>query len=329
MNNSSSKKILSLDAGASKIRLVVFDDSGHTLGSMVKSPGVNISINPEESSRKIIKSISDLLDSLNLGYDDIAHYSLGVAGISDDKGRDMLFKRLDAKEISNITHLSSDVNPIFEINCSDNSAILVSVGTGFICLGRDQNSKIIKGAGKGLEVDTGSGFWIGKELILNLSFSRNVDQDENEFSELLDMTLGHYQATELNTVLDSIMNSDDRYSAIASVSKPLIALAEEGNEIALSIMQQSTQYIAEYILTLIDQVSYLNDELIIISNGGVLGSSFYRESLTDALSFDFDKINWLFPSISTAYYPGLLSCKIIGVNINVEDILKENYISYD
>ena len=326
MSNSSSRKILSLDAGASTIRLAVFNESGETLGSMIKKPGANISINPEESTKKIIKSISDILDSISLSYDDIAHYSLGIAGISDDKARDMLFKRMDEKKISNITHLSSDVNPIFEINCSDNSAILVSVGTGFITLGRDLDNKIIKGGGEGLELDLGSGYWMGKELILNLSFSRNIDQDENEFSDLLAMTLKHYQATELNVALDEIMNSDDKYSAIASVSKPLIDLAENGNQIAISIIQQSTQYVADQVLALIDQISYMNDDLIIIANGGILGNSFYRESLSDALSFDFKNINWLFPSISTAYYPGLLSCKILGININVEDILKENPI---
>ena len=324
MNSSSVKKILSLDAGASTIRLVIFNESGETLASMTKKPGANVSVNPEESTKKIIKSISDILESASLSYDDISHYSLGIAGISDDKGRDMLFKGLDGKKISNITHLSSDVNPIFEINCSDTSAILVSVGTGFISLGRDLDNKIIKGGGEGLEIDFGSGYWMGKELILNLSFSRNIEQDENDFSDLLNMALKHYGVAELNTALDEIMNSDDKYSSIASISKPLINLAEEGNQIALSIIQQSTQYIAEHILTLTDQISYTNKELIIIANGGVLGNLFYRESLIDALSFDFKNISWLFPSISTAYYPGLLSCKILGVNINVEDILKEN-----
>ena len=85
-------------------------------------------------------------------------------------------------------------------------------------------------------------------------------------------------------------------------------------------------YVADYILTLIDQISYTANELIIIANGGVLNNSFYRDSLEDAISFDFNNLKWLFPTISTAYYPGLLSCKIIGIDIKVEDILKENPI---
>ena len=315
---------MSLDAGASNIRLILFNEKGKTLGSMVKKPGANIAVNPEESTKKIIKGISDILEDAALSYDDISHYSLGIAGISDEKGRDMLFKALDGKKISHITHLSSDVNPLFDINCSDNSAILVSVGTGFISLGRSSDNKIIKAGGVGLEEDFVSGYWIGKELILSLSFSRNENQNEDEFSEILKMSLEHYQATALNIAIDNIMSSDDKYSQIASIAKPLIKLAKDNNEIALSIIQQSSQYVADYILTLVDQISYNNNNLIIIANGGILKSSFYRESLVDALSFDFDKINWLFPSISTAYYPGLLSCKILGLSTSVEDILKEN-----
>ena len=131
--------------------------------------------------------LSEILDNSNLTYDEIAHYSLGVAGISNKDARDLLFKKLEDKQISKITHLSSDVNPVFEMNCSDNSALLVSVGTGCICLGRDDENKIIKSAGMGLDKDPGSGFWMGRELIVNLSFSRNLDQDETEFQELLDM----------------------------------------------------------------------------------------------------------------------------------------------
>jgi len=185
----------------------------------------------------------------------------------------------------------------------------------------------VKAAGIGLEEDFGSGYWIGKELILSLSFSRNEEQDQDEFSEILDLSLNHYQTKDLNSAIDRIMISDDRYSQIASLAKPLIGCANNDNQIALSIIQQSSQYAADYILTLADQISYTNNDLFIIANGGILNSSFYRQSLTDALSFDFDNINWLLPSISTAYYPGLLSCKILGLSTTVKDILKENPIA--
>ena len=145
-------------------------------------------------------------------YDDISHFSLGLAGISDDAAREMLFKRLEECNISSRTHLTSDVNPIFEMNCSDNSAVLVNVGTGSVCIGRDEAGKLVK----------------------------------------------------------------------------------------------------------------INDELILIANGGVINNALFRKSLADALSFDFKSIKWLFPTISTSYYPGLMSAKMLGMKININDIIREN-----
>ena len=323
MDTTTIDKILSLDAGASNIRAVIFDKNAKTIEDYRIERGGNISIDPEESSKIIISAISEILDKAKLGYDDISHFSLGVAGISDKTAREMLFKRLDEKNISSKTHLSSDVNPVFEMNCSDNSAILVSVGTGCICLGRNLENQIEKVGGLGLDDDSGSGYWMGKELILNLSFSKNEDYNEKDYNELLDMSLEFYQFSELNDAIDNIMSSNDRYKKVASICKPLFELAKKGNEIALSIVQQGSQHMADKILLLCDQISYTNDEIIIIANGGILRDSFFRKALSDALSFDFTSTKWLFPTISSAYYPGLISSKILGIDISINDILKQ------
>jgi len=317
-------KILSLDSGASNMRSVIFDQSGRTIASHDVPIGGNITIDCENSTKHIISTISDLLNKAKLSYDNIEQFSLGVAGISNDAARELLFRRLEECNISSKTHLTSDVNPIFEMNCSDNSAVLVSVGTGCICLGRNMENKIEKIGGLGLEEDAGSGFWIGKELILNLSLSKNENYNEEEFNELLEMTLDFFDSTELNIAIDKLMESSDKYRKIASICNPLFELAKNGNEIAISIVQQASQHIAEMIIFLCDQISYANDDLILIANGGVINNKFFRKSLADALSFDFKHIKWLFPTISSAYYPGLMSAKMLGIKIDVNDIMKYN-----
>ena len=207
------------------------------------------------------------------------------------------------------------------MNCADNSAILVNVGTGAICLGRNMQNKIEKVGGLGLDDDLGSGFWMGKELLIKLSFNKNDDHNEKEFNELLDMTLNFFEYDELNSAIDAIMQSTDRYEKIASICESLFGLARNGNEIAISIVQQGSQHIADMIILLCDQISYISDELILISNGGVINNSFFRKSLSDALSFDFTSIKWLFPTLSSAYYPGLLSAKMLGMKVSINDII--------
>ena len=318
------RKILSIDSGASNVRSVIFDESGKTIISNDSQEGANITIDCEDSTKRIISIISDTLSKSSLSYDDISHFSLGLAGISDDAAREMLFKRLEECKISNRTHLTSDVNPIFEMNCADNSAILVSVGTGAICLGRNIQNNIEKVGGLGLDHDAGSGFWMGKELMIKLSFNKNEDHNERDFNELLERTLDFLGFDELNLAIDTIMQSNDRYQKIASICDYLFDLANNGNEIAISIVQQGSQHIADMIIVLCDQISYINDELIIIANGGVMNNSFFRKSLSDALSFDFTNIKWLFPTISSAYYPGLLSAKMLGMKVDINNIIENS-----
>ena len=317
-------KILSLDSGASNIRSVIFDQTGRTIASHDVMEGANITIDCENSTKRVISTISDLLSKARLSYDDISHFSLGLAGISDDAARELLFKRLEECKISSRTHLTSDVNPIFEMNCADNSAVLVSVGTGAICLGRNTQNNIEKIGGLGLDQDLGSGFWMGKELMIKLSFNKNEDHDEKEFNDLLNMTLDFFDSNELNLAIDSIMQSSDRYRKIASICDPLFDFAKAGNEIAISIVQQGSQHIADMIIFLCDQISYINDELILIANGGVINNTLFRKSLADALSFDFKSVKWLFPTISSSYYPGLMSAKMLGIKININDIIRHN-----
>ena len=148
------------------------------------------------------------------------------------------------------------------------------------------------------------------------------DHNEKEFNELLNMTLNFFEFDELNSAIDTIMQSSDRYQRIASICDSLFELANNGNEIAISIVQQGSQHIADMVIFLCDQISYINDELILIANGGVMNNSFFRKSLSDALSFDFTTIKWLFPTISSAYYPGLLSAKMIGMKVSINDIIE-------
>ena len=316
------KKILSIDSGASNIRIVIFDELGNTIFSDKINEGANIAVDRENCTKQIIKVLSESLNKASLSYEDINHFSIGVAGISDESARELLFKRLEECKISNRTHLTTDVNPIFEMNCSDNSAILVSVGTGAICLGRNIDDKIEKVGGAGLDIDLGSGFWMGKELLIKLSFNKNEEHDESEFNDLLNMTLNSFNTNELNLGIDQVMQSNDRYRKIASLSSGILELGENGNEIAISIIQQSSQHIADMILFLCDQISYINDELILIANGSIMNNEFYRKSLSDALIFDFSSMKWLFPNISSAYYPGLLSAKMLGMKVTINDLIE-------
>ena len=79
-------------------------------------------------------------------------------------------------------------------------------------------------------------------------------------------------------------------SDFPSLSKQIIELASDSNEVALSIVQSATMAIADYIVELINKLEHSSYEVILAANGSVIKNDFFRSSLDDALKFHFKKI---------------------------------------
>ena len=120
--------------------------------------------------------------------------------------------------------------------------------------------------------------------------------------------------------------SEDAVFIIAGLAESIIGLAEDGNEVALSVIQEATHTVAGYILALTDKLEYNEDNIILAGNGSVIRNDFFRKSLNEELQFNFPEIKWIFSSISPAYGAGILAARIYDVKVKVSDILKGNAI---
>ena len=116
--------------------------------------------------------------------DDILTVGLGLAGASHDFGREMLFKSLDNENLTKRTILCSDAEAAFKILCPLNYGIMLSVGTGIICYGKDINGKSYRTAGLGHGIDKGSAYWIGEQLLWQLSLNESAEISDFESIEL-------------------------------------------------------------------------------------------------------------------------------------------------
>ena len=103
--------------------------------------------------------------------------------------------------------------------------------------------------------------------------------------------------------------------------KEIIELAINRNEIALSIIQESTTAIADYIIDLANQLNYKSKNIILSANGSVIKNNFFRKSLNDALQFNFKQINWISSKIPPAYGAAILAAKYKNINIKLSDII--------
>jgi len=306
------KIIIGIDGGGSRTSGVIFNDRGETIAHE-SCLGSNLSVDEVKSSNRVMSLINKLLEKAKISLRDISAIGIGLAGASNKNGRDRLFGLLDNLNLSDKTLITNDIDSIYEFIWNTREGILVNVGTGVICVAKKDNS-FIRVAGKGHDNgDIGSGYWIGKEALIEIGL-RNPDDSENK--ELLLHFLNRSGASNYDSLISDINESDDKVAIIASFAEDVILLAEQGNEFSRTLVQYATRMIAEYIIEIRDIIEYGNENIILAGNGSVLKNDYFRKELKNALSFDLNEVKWIFLDISPAYTSGLLSARLKGIDID-------------
>ena len=318
---------IGIDGGASKTRGVLIDNLGKTLSKIEINKGSNLKENENEAPKILIDLVIDLCTNNSISLTEVNAFGFGLASASYDNGREKLFKELDRIGISENSILINDAEAAYKVICQQDVGILVTVGTGIICIAKNKEGNIIRTSGSGHEKDIGSGYWIGNQAFLKLALNESLIQFDDNYNEMYNIVLNKFNKDSLVEVLEHISESNDIIKLKASIAKDIIDISKHNN-IALSIIQEATFNIAEEIINLNDNLDYeLTNELNLFGNGSVIKSDIFRKSLNDSLSFNFSKINWFFSKLSSAYGSAMIAAlSKDNIQINVKNLLKGDYL---
>ena len=321
---SNGKIIIGIDGGGTKTRCILFDASGSTI-DVVKSDGSNLSVYKEQGISIILNLINSILKKNKIDIMDVDAFGIAIAGISDFDQKEILLKELDRINITNKTILLSDIEASYKILCPNNTGLLVNIGTGIICFAKDKNMKIIREAGNGHDKgDLGSGYWLGKELFYKLILNEALVFEDEDFNQIFNIATNRFKVETFRDLYSKIEKGDNLFYQLSSMGEDTIKLAESGNDVALSVIQEGTRYVSDYILRMCERLDILtSNDIIIAINGSVIKNNFYRKLLEEALQFDFKKIHWVSSSISPAYGAGLIAANYNDINVSIKQIISK------
>lgn len=320
MNND--KYILGIDGGGTTTRGVIFNELGELLVK-IDDKGSNLYVYKEDGVKIIINMIKSLAQKININISEISALGFGLSGISDIHSRELLLKELDKNNLSKNSLILSDTEAAYQLLCPAGQGILLSIGTGIVCLAKDDKGKIFKVAGNGFDKgDIGSGYWIGKKIINKILFNQELLSVSDDIIEIHDCIKKALDIENINLIQEVLSNKSDLVYNTASISKDIISLAEDGNDIALSVLQEGTRHIGDYITYLVDEMSFSKENIMIAGNGSIIRNDFFRSLLVDSLKFDFNKINWIFSNISCSMSAGLLAAQGKNINISFNKIIQ-------
>ena len=90
---------------------------------------------------------------------------------------------------------------------------------------------------------------------------------------------------------------------------------------ALSLVQEATTSIAEYIIELSNKLNYKSKNLILSANGSVIKNMFFRKALNDALQFNFKEVKWIVSKVPPAFGAAILAARYKDINIKLSNII--------
>ena len=317
------KYIIGIDGGGTKTHAVLFNNNGVTLNEIVDH-GSSLSVYKKEGVKVISKILKKLTTASNINLENISAIGIGIAGISDKNHRDILLNELDNLNISKNALVLSDLESAFELLCPTGVGVIVCIGTGIICYGKNSKDISLRIAGNGHNKgDCGSGFWIGKKSIKHILLNQSIVSVDKELLEIQDAIKNKLNIPNLEYLNDIVEDDNKVVFNIASLAPEILKLAEEGNDIALSIIQEATTYVADYIINIFNELDINKNNVLISGHGSIIKNNFYRKLLNEALQFDLKNIKWIFSHISSAYGAGLIASKYKGINISIDEIVEK------
>ena len=220
--------IIGVDGGGTKTEAVAYDLEGNVLKTSLKG-FANLLNNKEEALKNIHDSIKEITDEY--GVENLKGLYLGIAGSESGDNAKLI------KEVANKFYKDSlvmnDGELALKAMLEGEDGILTIAGTGSISFGVNGDKSVRCGGWGHLLGDEGSAYKISIEAIKRMIF----ENDNNlEKSELTKKVMEYLKIESIDQVIPFVYSSTK--DEVAKLAVVVSILAEDGDEICISIMEK-------------------------------------------------------------------------------------------
>lgn len=285
------KFYLGIDAGGSKTSAILCDPSGATLRTCKLGPG-NIAVLDRDTIAQLIWNILDeLLEDAPTSLIKWACCAFAGAGRPEEKATlSDIIRTLGFSQFTIMTDAEIRYYSIFGDDCG----ILVSAGTGSICLVKTSDQRFLQIGGWGyLLGDEGSGYDIGRHAIKSVLQDLSNNESPSSFSRKLMLFYGLEKQENLISIIYSSPNPS---KLIASCAKFVCEQADANDPEALVIVEETTSSLVQYALQAVKLINRTPLEHYkvalaggIFRNNSVVYRKFSEKIKEKGLNFDYVK----------------------------------------
>jgi N-acetylglucosamine kinase-like BadF-type ATPase len=274
---------LGIDGGASKTHAIITDSSLKLIGEGYGGPANPARVGVDEALRSIEEAISEACARAGIGFDQISSACAALAGVGDPAHYDPMKEALDREFGAGAVELVTDARAALEGALNGEPGVVVIAGTGSIAMGMNHAGREARSGGWGPTLgDEGSGYDIARQALKAVAASFDHRAPRTLMTDLICARLGIETAADLKAV---IYKSEIVHAEIASLAELVCEAAQEGDPVAISILQEAGQNLGELAVSVIEKLRMAQQSFRVACVGSVFHSgNVVITPLVDAIS---------------------------------------------
>ena len=281
--------IIGMDGGGTKTHCLITNLDGKILYECTGGASNFLVIGTEKVSETIFNLIQSCKQQVGISFSDISSIVLGTTGAgrrNDAEKLENAFKEYSHNHGADLDffHVESDARIALEGAFSGNPGSILIAGTGSIIFGKDSEGNIHRVGGFGRFLgDEGSGFVIGKKGLAAVSKEFDGRSIPTNISKLVEEKFGINSSEKL--INEIYRNNFD----IASAAPLVIQAAEQGDAIALKIIDEETD---ELLFHLSAMAKKLNQQEMNVSfiGGIITHDNIYSKTLRKKIALKLPNV---------------------------------------
>ena len=271
--------LVGIDAGASHTEAVAGRSPEDVLARWRGAPGA---VRPGEETQAgaiFVEAVRGVIEQAGLS-EPASSIVVGAAGTGREESR-LLVEQFLGESLGGVTEVrvTTDGEIALEAAFPDGPGIVVTAGSGSIAYARDGQGQLFKVGGLGWRIgDEGSGYALGRAALQALG---QAAEGRGEATELSDRLFAAVDIQTLDQLVKWSLAATPR--EIASLAREVILAADEGDEVAIELVDEAAVELALHIEALLPSLTEVRP-IRVAFNGGILSpTSAVRESLTAIL----------------------------------------------
>jgi N-acetylglucosamine kinase-like BadF-type ATPase len=268
------KYIIGIDGGGTKTEAILFDMKGNEINRTTSGLG-NLVVNEEVALKNIVQAVSNVIE--DFPREDCEYIVLGLAGAEVGDNASKVENTIKDKFNCRVKCFNDGVIGLAAI-FKDEDGIMTIAGTGSISFGMYKNKQATAGGWGHLLGDEGSGYSIAIKAckIMTREFDNN-----NEPSCLSKAVMKTINLAKAEEIVKFIYGSDK--ADIAALAPTVIKEAEAGDVMAVQILEEAGQELAEFTIQVMKKLNFDSNKKIGIVGGILTNCELVRNAFENKL----------------------------------------------